>query len=76
MCLHLYNVMNRLKSQQHFLHVLQDAKPQDRRTLIASASDDLIKAIVVCAINTLNGNHKLTKDEKSKLKKNKNSLRA
>jgi len=68
--------MNRLKSQLHFLHVLKDAKPQARRVLLTSASDELIKAIVECAINTLNGNHKLTKDEKSKLSKYKNRLRA
>ena len=67
--------MIRLQSQLHFLHV-KDAKPQARRALLASASDDLIKAIVECAINTLNCNHKLTKDEKSKLQKYKNRLRA
>jgi len=33
--------------------------------LLASADDDLIKAIVECAINTLNGNHKLSRDEKT-----------
>jgi len=65
-----------LKSQLHFLHVLRDAKPQTRRALLASASVDLIKAIVECAINTLNGNHKLTKDEKTKLQKYRNRLRA
>ena len=69
-------VMNRLKSQLHFLHVLKDAKPQARRALLSSASDELIKAIVECAINTLNGNHKLSKDEKGKLSKYKNRLRA
>jgi len=74
--LHLYSVMNRLKSQPHFLHVLKDAKPQARRALLASADDELIKAVVECAINTLNGNHKLTKDEKRKLKKYKYKLRA
>jgi hypothetical protein len=58
----------------HFLHVLKAAKPQARRASLASASDDLIKAIVECAIKTLNGNHKLTKDENSKLKKYKNRL--
>ena len=36
----------------------------------------MIKAVVECAINTLNDNHKLTKDEKSKLSKYKNRLRA
>jgi len=67
--------MNRLKSQLHFLHVLKDAKPQARLALLASAGDDLIKAIVECAINTLNGNHKLNKEEKSKPSKYKNCLR-
>ena len=65
--MHLYRVMIRLKSQLHFLHVLKDAKPQPRRASLAVGSDDLIKAIVECAINTQNGNHKVTKDEESKL---------
>ena len=65
-----------MKSQLHFLHVLKDAKPQARRALLTSADDDLIKAIVECAINTLNGNHKLTKEDKGKLSKYKNCLRA
>jgi hypothetical protein len=61
--MHLYRVMNRLKSQLHFLHVLKDDEP---RALLASA-DELMKAISDCAINKLNGNHKLTIIEKSKL---------
>jgi hypothetical protein len=68
--------MSRLKSQQHFLHVLKNAKPQARRALLSSADDEIVKAIVECALNTLNGNHKLTKEEKSKLKKYKSRLRA
>jgi len=68
--------MNRLKSQLHFLHVLKDAKPQARRALLASAGNNLIKAIAEFAINTLNGNHKLSKEEKSKLNKYKNGLLA
>jgi hypothetical protein len=57
--------MNLLKSQLHFLHVLKDSKPQARRSLLASSSDELIKALVECFINTLNGNHKLNKDEET-----------
>ena len=57
--------MNRLKSQLHFLHVLKDA-----------ASDDLIKAIVEYALNTLNGNHELPKDEKRRMQRYKKWLRA
>jgi len=35
-----------------------------------------MKAIVDCAINTLNGSHKINKEEKNKLSKYKNRLRA
>jgi len=66
--------MNRLKSLLHFLHVLKDAKPQTRHALHTSADDDIIKAVVECAINTLNGNYKLTKEDKSILSKYKNFL--
>ena len=57
--------MIRLKSQLHFLHVLKDAKPQARRALLASASDDVIKAIVECAINTLNAIINLLKTKRA-----------
>jgi len=66
--------MNRLPSQLHFLHVLRDAKPQATRALLASAGEGLIKAIAECTINTLNGNHKINKEEKSKLSKYKYCL--
>jgi hypothetical protein len=68
--------MNRLKSQLHYLHVLKDAKPQTWRSLLTSASDVLIKFIVECAINSLNGNLKLSTEEKNKLNKYKGMLRA
>jgi len=68
--------MNRLKSKLHFFHVLKDAKPQARLALKESADNDLIKYIVQSTINMLNGNHKITKDEKSKLSKYNNRLGA
>jgi hypothetical protein len=68
--------MNRLNSQIHLLQIPKNAKPQARRALLESASDDLIKSTVECAINTLNGNHKLNKGEKSEMKKYKNRSRA
>jgi len=67
--------MNHLKSQLHSFHVLKDAKPQARSVLLASASEELTKEIIEYAINTLNGNHKLSKEEESKLNKYKKSLR-
>ncbi len=75
-CLHLQKLMNWLKSLLHFLHVLKDAKPQARLALLSSASDELIKAIIECAINALHGNNKLSKDEKEKLGKWNNCFRA
>jgi hypothetical protein len=48
----LLKIMNRLKSQLHFLRVLKDAKPQARRSLLTFADDYLIKAIVECALST------------------------
>jgi hypothetical protein len=53
-------------SQLHFLHVLIDAKPRYICALFTSADDGLIKAIVECDINKLNGNHKLTKEDTCK----------
>jgi len=64
-----------LKSQLHFLRVLKDATSQATRVLIASARHDSTKDIVDYAINTLNRNHKLTEDEKSKLQKYENRSR-
>jgi len=64
-----YRVMKLFKSQLHFLNILKDATPQARRKLLTSADEDLINVLVECAINTLNSNHKLTKDEKIKLNK-------
>ena len=67
--------MIRFNSQLHFLHVLNDAKPKARRSLLASASDELITAIAECAFNRLNRNHKLTKEEKKKFQKYKLALK-
>jgi hypothetical protein len=67
--------VNRFKSVINFLHVLKDAKPQTKRVLLESASDNLIKEIVECAINTQNGNHKVSKEGKGKLSNYKNRLR-
>lgn len=44
--LHLYKVMNQLKLQLHFLHVIKDAKSQARRALFAFADEEFIKVIV------------------------------
>jgi len=67
--------MNRLTKQLHFIHGIKDAKPQATRALLPSAGEDLIKAVVQCAIKSLNGNHKQSKEENSTLSTYKNRLR-
>jgi len=67
--------MNRLTTQLHFIQGIKDAKPQATRALLASAGEDLIKALVQCAIKSLDGNHSLSKEENSTLSKYKNRLR-
>lgn len=68
-------MMKRLKSNKHFLHILKNANPKVRKAILQSADDDLIKALLECVINTLNGNHSLSGKEKSKLCKYKNCFR-
>jgi hypothetical protein len=41
---------------------MKNAKQQARRVLLQKASNKLIKVIVECAMNTLNGNHNLSKE--------------
>ena len=60
--------MNRLKSHLNFLHIVKDAKSQARRSLLASASDDMLVDIVEYAKNTLNGNRELTKTKTANCK--------
>ena len=75
MFLQLHKLLHGLKSQQSFLHVLKHAKPQ-KIALLASENGELINVIVERAINTLSGNHILTKLEKNKLNKHKNIIPA
>jgi hypothetical protein len=67
--------MKRLKTHKHLLHVLKNATPKVRKVIIQGADDDLIKALVECVINTLNGNHKVSTGVKGKLGKFRNCLR-
>jgi len=72
-CLHLYNVINRLKSLITFVHVLKDGKPQTRCALLESSEDDLIKDLSELKIRLTE--NKVNNTEKWKLSKFKNGLR-
>lgn len=67
--------MKRLRSHKHTLQVLKNANPKLRKAILESGDDELIKTIIECVINTLNGNHKISTQVKQKLCKYKNCFR-
>lgn len=58
----------------HVLNKLAKAKPAERKQILESASLQLIKSIVECIENVLNGIVKLKKNCLNKLKRHKNTL--
>jgi hypothetical protein len=68
--------MKRLKANQHFLHVLKNAKPKLRKSIVKECSDDALKTICEICINILNGNLKISKETGYQLKKYKKLLRS
>ena len=67
--------MKRLHSNYRSLHVLKDARPKLRRAIIANSDKELINSVGVCALNVLQGNVKLSKCAKRKLRKLRRQLR-
>lgn len=59
----------------HLLEALAKAKPLERKALLEKSNFGLIKSIVECIENVLDGNVKLDKSRMKKLKKYKNQLR-
>lgn len=67
--------MASVKKHLPALRLVQFAKPKLRKSIIANCDLELIKTILECIQNTLNGNFKLTPAEASELKKFKSVLR-
>lgn len=67
--------MKRLKDHKHILYVLKNCNPEVRKSILKTASPELIKTLCEMCINTLNGNTKITPGYKKKLKTYKSSLR-
>lgn len=59
----------------HLLNELAKAKPSQRKEILKNANFGLIKSIVECIENVLNGNVKLDKNHIKKLKRHKVQLR-
>lgn len=67
--------MKRLKVHKHTLHVLKNCSPQVRKSIVSSASPELIKCLCEICVNMLNGNVKISKSNKKNLNGYKNHLR-
>lgn len=68
--------LKRLKDNKHILFVLKHASPKLRKAILKNASNDLIRVINEIAYNVLNGNPKIKKQDRDRLKKYKSQLRA
>jgi len=67
--------MKRIRSNYHSLHVLKDARPKLRRAILANSDKELVNSVGECALNVLQGNVKLSKCKKRKLRKFRRQLR-
>lgn len=66
---------SQLRKHVAILRTISKARPDLRHSLLKLADEGLIRSICECADNTLKGHVKLTKLQKSKLSRHKNTLR-
>lgn len=59
----------------HILHTLQSAKPKLRKSILENADIHVIRTLIECIQNTLNGNVRLGQNEIKKIKRFKKVLR-
>ena len=67
--------MEKLKNNLNKLKFLSNCNKQLLTNILKSADKELIQSLNECVLNTLNGNIKLSVDERKKLEKFKYSLR-
>jgi len=65
----------RLKDQKELLKMLAKVGPKERKKLLAGASEETVKCICECALNTLKSNVSLNEDQFRKLRRHKHTLR-
>jgi predicted nucleic acid-binding protein len=65
----------RLKDQKALLKMLAKVDSKERKKLLSGASDETVKCICECALNTLKRNVKLTEDQFRRLRRHKHTLR-
>jgi len=71
----LIQVMKRVKSNYHTLHVLKTAEPRLRKPIISNCNKELVNCISEIVFNVLNGNIRLSGCNTRKVQKHKAALR-
>ena len=61
-------MIKRIRSNYHSLPILKDARPKLRRAILANSDKGIINSVGECALNVLQGNVKLSKCAKRKLR--------
>lgn len=67
--------MANVQKYMHVLHTLQTATPRLRKSILENSDNQLIKTLIECVQNTLNGNVVLNQKEIKKLRRFKTVLR-
>ena len=65
----------RIRENYHLLATLCECKSKVRKAILAEADKDLVQSICECALNVLNGNVTISKQNMDKLKRYKSTLR-
>ena len=66
----------RIKRNAPYLLVLKNCKCKQRKAIIGSASNDLVKCLCECCLNILQGSVNVSEANHSKLKRHKTVLRS
>lgn len=67
--------MKRLKVNKHILHVLKNCNTCVRKSILKNANPELIRTLCEISLNLVNGNMKVSKNCRARLKKYKKKLR-
>ena len=65
----------RVHDNYHLLAAMCQCKPKVRKAILAESDNELVQSICECALNVLNGNVHVTKQNLNKLKRYKKTLR-
>ena len=66
---------SRMKHNSELLRFLTKAKPEQKKAILKTLSDEQVKAICECVLNILRGTIVVTSQVKNRLQKHKTSLR-